>query len=486
MLEVILFLGFIALVSVLVLYPLFRPSAKTYPQFHVNSNGHLEEVEEERDLAISSLRELELEYQMGKLSDEDYTELREEYRRRAIALLKATDVGEESIDSAIEAEIRRLRHGVAGNGIAPARSATVCSFCGQAAQDTDKFCSNCGRTRGVIATESTGPPTKLRAAEPVDRSPRPALSIRARTWLAGGALFAVLFLAGVGALYFTSRGSQRDQQPIGQVIAASYNVISVSTANPRTLFMGSHDGMRLSIDGGRSWSPVPDVQSEIRAVLPDTPRDGAILAAGNGVFIKRDAPNSPWASVSNNLPGNNIRAMGRHPGNHSILYAFVAGRGIFGSEDGGSNWKPLSDQPLNADVTGITVVPGAADLIFISTAGAGVMGSANGGRTWEGANGFVNGALPTTVLMSITADPSSGDVFSGGGGGSFRGALYVGGPSGIFKSTDGGGSWLKLPLNSDAAAITVGPPGSQQLYVVNTQGQIFYSRNGGVTWSGKE
>ena len=434
-------------------------------------------------MAITSLRELELEYQMGKLSEEDYSELRDQYRRRAIALLKATDSEEGNIDSAIEAEVRRLRQALAGNGRDPRKLALVCLYCDQSVGPNDKFCPSCGRP--LVATKT---PQVLKAS-PIPRQaktgPGASISARAKVWLMGGASLAVVFTVGVGGLYYASSRAQKEQRPMGQVVAQDYHVIAVDPASPSTLYLGHHNGIQMSADGGSTWMPISDVQSDIMSVIPGTPREGAMIASGHGVFIKKDSQDSPWTPVSHNLPGDDIHAMARHPENSSIIYAFVVGHGLFMSQDGGANWKPLSDRPLTAEVTGITVVPGAVDLLYVSTAGGGVMASGDGGRTWEGANGFVNGALPTTNLTSISGDPGSGDVFTSAAG-SFNGALYVGSTSGVFKSTDGGNSWLRLTLESDAAAITIGTPGSQQIYVVNRSGQIFLSRDGGITWRGKE
>jgi hypothetical protein len=70
-----------------------------------------------KDAAIESLRELEFEYQTGKVSDEDYQTLRSRYARDALA---ARDELGESVDS---------------------RS---CTGCGAPAKEGAKFCSACG------------------------------------------------------------------------------------------------------------------------------------------------------------------------------------------------------------------------------------------------------------------------------------------------------------------------------------------------------
>jgi hypothetical protein len=48
-------------------------------------------LEKERDLAYAAIKEAEFDFQMGKLSSEDYAALRCTYETRAIAALTALD-----------------------------------------------------------------------------------------------------------------------------------------------------------------------------------------------------------------------------------------------------------------------------------------------------------------------------------------------------------------------------------------------------------
>lgn len=48
-------------------------------------------LEKERDLAYAAIKEAEFDFQMGKLSNEDYAALRRTYETRAIAALSALD-----------------------------------------------------------------------------------------------------------------------------------------------------------------------------------------------------------------------------------------------------------------------------------------------------------------------------------------------------------------------------------------------------------
>ncbi|HEY7834746.1 MAG TPA: hypothetical protein VIG30_14330 [Ktedonobacterales bacterium] len=65
-------------------------------------------AERERD-AKAALQDVEFDYQLGNLAEDDYRGLRERYVRRALAALKGRYDREQSLDDAIEAQVRALR-----------------------------------------------------------------------------------------------------------------------------------------------------------------------------------------------------------------------------------------------------------------------------------------------------------------------------------------------------------------------------------------
>jgi hypothetical protein len=84
------------------------------------------------DLAIAALREIEFDRATGKLSDTDYSTLRERYAAEALAAMRAGDQIAASDDPA-EAAVRAYRsaHPTCGKcGIRPELDAIYCSNCG--------------------------------------------------------------------------------------------------------------------------------------------------------------------------------------------------------------------------------------------------------------------------------------------------------------------------------------------------------------------
>jgi hypothetical protein len=77
----------------LVAVPFLRepaPSKDTLPE-PKDSEKRALALAEERDRALSALKELEFDHRTGKLSDDDYRELVGAYRRRAAAALQGIE-----------------------------------------------------------------------------------------------------------------------------------------------------------------------------------------------------------------------------------------------------------------------------------------------------------------------------------------------------------------------------------------------------------
>ena len=82
---------------------------------------------EERDAAVEALRDLEFEYQTGKISEEDYRAVRER-----LSL------------SAVDARRRAAGARAEDAGQAAGGAARACESCGTAVEPDDRFCGMCG------------------------------------------------------------------------------------------------------------------------------------------------------------------------------------------------------------------------------------------------------------------------------------------------------------------------------------------------------
>jgi len=117
-------------------------------------------VEREKQLVLRSLKELEFDRAMGKVSSHDFDEMGGRLRARAISLMKQLDVEAVDFLAVIEQELRgRLEAagenpdaasgGAAAPAVSPASSSPaglVCEDC-ETANDVDaRFCKGCGKS----------------------------------------------------------------------------------------------------------------------------------------------------------------------------------------------------------------------------------------------------------------------------------------------------------------------------------------------------
>ncbi len=147
MLEVIAGIVVACAALALVLEPLVgstRAAASDTPALDELDAEPLEESDSPKIRALLALREIEFDRATGKLSDEDYANLKAKYAAAAVAAIKteseetpgevvATTPG--SLEDLAEAAVARARHQTRG----------LCPTCGPRPEPAARFCSRCGR-----------------------------------------------------------------------------------------------------------------------------------------------------------------------------------------------------------------------------------------------------------------------------------------------------------------------------------------------------
>ena len=137
-------------VAIVVLEPLVRGSTASLER----TNDEMSEAEATRRVRLLALRDAEYDYQMGKLNEVDYLELRAELQAEALEAMKAVEVekngGPGAADAAtremIEAEVAAVRAGL--------RSGTTCTGCGHGNPAGSRFCASCGEALHLSGSPS--------------------------------------------------------------------------------------------------------------------------------------------------------------------------------------------------------------------------------------------------------------------------------------------------------------------------------------------
>ena len=171
----------------------------------------------------------------------------------------------------------------------------------------------------------------------------------------------------------------------------------------------------------------------------------------------------------------------------------------------GTVWAPIGPSPIdqgaisaNGLVTAIAVNPNNPDIIFIGTQWGGVWRTRDGGTTWTPIFDRAP-SLGVGEPGAIAIDPTNSDILyvgtSNRNGSQFSGDATQP-PAGLFKSVDGGASWIRLgsgyplstPSNADILfdqvinVVIVDPADSQIIYLASNSG-LFVSIDGGLNWT---
>jgi photosystem II stability/assembly factor-like uncharacterized protein len=244
---------------------------------------------------------------------------------------------------------------------------------------------------------------------------------------------------------------------VGGLTAAS---LSAGAGSPTTLLAGTNFGVWQSGDSGVSWSRVTTLDEiNTTAVAADPSHPGTFLSALS-LHVYRSSDGGATTTVSDaGLASFFTTSIATDPHDDAIVYA-SGPAGLARSGDHGHTWSLLTALP----VTRIAVDADPSTLYAISGT---VQRSTDGGKTWTVfGTGLPEGATP----FFITADPrlpgtlyviDDGAVYKKAGDGDWTlrsdhldpsmdfvtvdphdsSIVYAGGPTGVFKSTDGAASW---------------------------------------------
>jgi photosystem II stability/assembly factor-like uncharacterized protein len=167
--------------------------------------------------------------------------------------------------------------------------------------------------------------------------------------------------------------------------------------------------------------------------------------------------------------GNRVSAVAGVPGDPLTYYAGAASGGIWKTSDGGVTWQPVFDNQPVSSIGTLAVAPSDPGIVWAGTGephirshisiGWGVFKSTDGGRTWV-RKGLENTGRISRIVIHPT-NPNLVYVASQGHG-------Y--GPQrerGIFRTSDGGDTWqqvLFVDENTGASDLVMDPNNPQVLF----------------------
>jgi len=145
--------------------------------------------------------------------------------------------------------------------------------------------------------------------------------------------------------YQAARPNALHQTLAAQTTGASSLAIDASDGS----LLRARGGLFRSADHGRTWSalPIPAAldPGRIDEVATTAAAPASLYAAGDGSgVIRSDDRGRTWRAIQTGLPSLEVAAFAVHSVRPDTIYAWIAGRGVFLTEDGG-RWRKVDDGP---------------------------------------------------------------------------------------------------------------------------------------------
>lgn len=294
----------------------------------------------------------------------------------------------------------------------------------------------------------------VRSARAYELALEQAAAVRARTREAAPALAEAPW-AHIGPKELGGRVSDVTADP------ATPDIVYAATAS---------GGVWKSTDGGLKWSP--SWPADLTQAM------GGLVVASDGTI---------YAGTGEPTPAGG--------------YVVSSGTGIYRSADGGDTWIPIGLEGSGA-VGRIAADPAEPSSVFVAAAGhllfpggeRGLYHSDDGGDSWDLVLAGENG---TTGAIDVAIDPRNGrNVLAAMWDRDVLERRLTGPGSGVYRSTDGGGTWERVSLPGSVPPEQVGrigvafaPSSPSRAYVlVSNDGRgeavgLWRSDDGGTTWT---
>ena len=137
----------ICLMAVCVVIGVGEPLARRWA-YRVHAHEGSDDAERlllQKEMLYGAIRDLDFDFQTGKVDQKDYAELRQQLEREAVQILRQLDAADPlvALDHEIEHQVLALRRPIAST--VWGSSQKPCFSCGTPLENGENFCPGCGQ-----------------------------------------------------------------------------------------------------------------------------------------------------------------------------------------------------------------------------------------------------------------------------------------------------------------------------------------------------
>lgn len=233
---------------------------------------------------------------------------------------------------------------------------------------------------------------------------------------------------------------------------------------------------RVNPDGSR---PAPrEVLLEYRAFMSQYSTSGNNKSS-NGNWTELGPVAMPTNATGQPNGLGRVNGVGFHPSNSNILYIAAPSGGVWKTTDGGIFWTPLTDTIPTLGASDVVIDPSNPNTVYFGSGdrdaadapGMGVLKSTDAGATWS----FANTGMGNETVGDLLIHPTNSNI------------LIAATSSGLYRTTNAGGSWTKTSSVSYHFKDLEFKPGNPNIIYASAYsytGTYYYrSTNNGQSWT---
>jgi photosystem II stability/assembly factor-like uncharacterized protein len=224
-------------------------------------------------------------------------------------------------------------------------------------------------------------------------------------------------------------------------ISAIVNQIVFNPLGTEMVYAATTVGVFRSLDGGRHWTERMQGMTEVNFVVTlamDPQRPNVLYAGTTGGVYRTINSAESWEKKTTGMVASDakmasmalgVNGLAVDPINSDVIYAGTT-NGLYKSIDQAEHWTKIGESIQHAYVSAIQLNPTNPSILYLATSDR-VQKSEDGGETWQPKTNGLEASSIRSLQISPT-DPQTLYVGTNGGG--------------LYRSTDAGDSWSRLPL----------------------------------------